>query len=100
MAEISDLDRHYDASELWSAGQAKMSPAICRDCHNDNAVCVLRVGDTPGSTEHRTAYEVTYTDRSGYHETFPLNHANQTGQAGAACQTGAKSADTTTSEVK
>lgn len=74
MSEVSQQDRHYDPSAFWKAGQTKMSAAVCGDCHNDGAFCVLQAGDTPGSTDHRSAYEVNYADRTGYHEAFPLQH--------------------------
>ncbi len=77
MSDISENDRRYDPSELWAAGQAKLSAEVCTNCHNDQAYCVLRSGDTPGSTEHRARYEVQFSNREGYHKQYRLANCNK-----------------------
>lgn len=81
MRDIWQNERKYRIDELRAMGRKTVGPDVCRNCHNDQAICMVGVGvhkdgtnDTNGSPANRSWLDVDVTDRHGFHAKFPLKY--------------------------
>ncbi len=72
MQDIFQTDRKHHPDDLRAAGRKTVGPEVCATCHNKDAICVSWKHEDSDTVQRRSPFQVSVTDRTGYHALLPL----------------------------